>query len=186
MITFIMGKTCSGKTRVVEELCKKYGYHKLVTYTTRPMRKAEKDGVDYHFVSAGDFEDKIQNNFFAEYKHYDTNSGTWFYGVARSDIENADNKTVLIVTPDGYRDIIKKYPNLKCRLLYLFANIATIKNRISKRGGDIKEAERRIKADNEDFKGVESLADRIIYNNNCDDLDTVLGKIIKYMEVSQQ
>ena len=45
MLTFIMGKTCSGKTRIVEELCKKYGYHKLVTYTTRPMRKAERDGV---------------------------------------------------------------------------------------------------------------------------------------------
>ena len=52
MLTFIMGKTCSGKTRIVEELCKKYGYHKLVTYTTRPMRKAERDGVDYHFISA--------------------------------------------------------------------------------------------------------------------------------------
>ena len=87
MLTFIMGKTCSGKTRIVEELCKKYGYHKLVTYTTRPMRKAERDGVDYHFISAKEFMDKINMRFFAEYKQYDTNDGIWLYGVAKSDID---------------------------------------------------------------------------------------------------
>lgn len=186
MLTFIMGKTCSGKTRIVEELCKRYGYHKLVTYTTRPTRKAEKDGVDYHFISAKDFEDKIHMGFFAEYKQYDTNDGVWSYGVAREELEHADNKTVLIVTPDGYRDIIKEYSDLKCRLLYIYANNKTVKNRASKRGDNTKEIERRIKADNEDFKGVESLADKIVYNNDCDDLNMVLEKINDYVEANWQ
>lgn len=185
MLTFIMGKTCSGKTRIVEELCKRYGYHKLVTYTTRPTRKAEKDGVDYHFISAKDFEDKIHMGFFAEYKQYDTNDGVWSYGVAREELEHAENKTVLIVTPDGYRDIAKVYPDLKCRLLYIYANNKTIKNRASKRGDNTSEMTRRIKADSEDFKGVESLADKIIYNNDCDDLDMVLEKINDYVEANQ-
>lgn len=44
---------------------------------------------------------------------------------------------------------------------------------------------RRIKADSEDFKGVESLADKIIYNNDCDDLDMVLEKINDYVEANQ-
>lgn len=185
MLTFIMGKTCSGKTRIVKELCEKYGYHKLVTYTTRPMRKAENDGVDYHFISAEDFIDKINMGNFAEHKRYDTNEGIWLYGVAREDIENVENKTVLIVTPNGYRDIVKEYPNLNCRLLYIYANNKTIKNRASKRGDNTTEMTRRIKADNEDFKGVESLADKIIYNNDCDDLDIVLEKINDYVEANE-
>ena len=36
-------------------------------------------------------------------------------------LDMTDNKTVLIVTPDGYRDIIKEYSDLKCRLLYIYA-----------------------------------------------------------------
>lgn len=185
MITFIMGKTCSGKTRIVEELCKKYGYHKLVTYTTRPMRKAERDGVDYHFLSTKEFIDKINMGFFAEYKQYNTNDGIWLYGVAKEDIEKPLDKSVLIVTPDGYRDIAKVYPDLKCRLLYIYANNKTIKNRASKRGDNTSEMIRRIKADSEDFKGVESLADKIIYNNDCDDLDMILEKINDYVEANQ-
>lgn len=185
MLTFIMGKTCSGKTRIVKELCEKYGYHKLVTYTTRPMRKAEKDGVDYHFISARDFDDKINMGFFAEYKRYNTNDGVWSYGVAKENLANADNKTVLIVTPDGYRDIEKVYPDLKCRLLYIYANNKTIKNRASKRGDNTAEMTRRIKADSEDFKGVESLADKIVYNNDGDELNMVLDKINNYVEANQ-
>ena len=50
MLTVVLGKTCSGKTAVVRELCKKYNYSKIVTYTTRPMRNGEKDGVDYNFI----------------------------------------------------------------------------------------------------------------------------------------
>ena len=55
---FIAGKTCSGKTRIVSELCKKFGYKKIVTYTTRPIRDKEVDGVDYHFISEEEFEKK--------------------------------------------------------------------------------------------------------------------------------
>lgn len=185
MLTFIMGKTCSGKTHIVEKMCDRYGYHKLVTYTTRPMRKSETDGVDYHFISDKEFIDKINMGFFAEYKRYDTNDGVWSYGVAREDLENTEKKTVLIVTPDGYRDIVKGYPDLKCRLLYVYANNKTIKNRALKRGDSAKELERRIKTDSEDFKGVESLADKIIYNNDCDDFDMVLEKINNYVEANQ-
>ena len=37
----IIGKTASGKDLIVKKLCNDYGYNKIVTYTTRPMRKGE-------------------------------------------------------------------------------------------------------------------------------------------------
>lgn len=86
---FIAGKTCSGKTRIVSELCKKFGYKKIVTYTTRPIRNKEVDGIDYHFISEEEFEKKIEEGFFAEYKVYDAEFGRCHYGVATEDVVNA-------------------------------------------------------------------------------------------------
>ena len=47
-----------------------------------------------------------------------------------------------------------------------------------KRGDDKAEAERRIKHDNEDFKGIESLAHKIVYNNFDYPIDDVLNKVL--------
>ena len=71
MIVVLLGKTSSGKDTVCNQLIQK-GYKKLVTYTTRPMRPGEIQDVTYHFISDEDFYDKINSNFFAEWKVYQT------------------------------------------------------------------------------------------------------------------
>ena len=179
MLTIIMGKTCSDKTTIVNEL-KKYGFHPINTYTTRPPRK----GDTYHFISESEFLDKVEQDFFAEYKSYKTPEGVWHYGTARSDIENAQSKDIIILTPEGVRDLIRAYPTLDYRLIYVYANKRTMKNRLMKRGDKKEEVERRIRTDDEDFKGVESLADKIVYNNDGDNFAGVVDKIRKYIEVS--
>ena len=104
----ILGKTSSGKDRTVNELISKYNYKKIITYTTRPMRKAEKQDITYHFINTDEFINKINTGFFAEWKSYVTVNGLWYYGTALEDLENADDNSVIILTPAGYRDIIKK------------------------------------------------------------------------------
>lgn len=178
---FIAGKTCSGKTRIVSELCKKFGYKKIVTYTTRPIRNKEVDGIDYHFISEEEFEKKIEEGFFSEYKVYDAEFGRCHYGVATEDVVNAGPKDLLIVTPAGYKDITENY-SVQHKLLYIYANNSTIKKRLKDRGDDDNEAERRVKTDNDDFKGFETVADRICYNNYNDDLDQTLNYINEYLE----
>lgn len=178
MLTIIMGKTCSGKTTIVNEL-KKYGFHPINTYATRPPRK----GDTYRFISESEFLEKVGQDFFVEHKSYKTSGGVWHYGTARSDIENAQNKDIIILTPEGARDLIKACPALDCRLIYIYANKKTIKNRLMKRNDKKEEAERRIIADDEDFKGAESLADKIVYNNCGDDINAVVAKVRKYIEV---
>ena len=141
MIT-IIGKTCSGKNRIVNDLINNYGFNQIVTYTTRSPRNGEVNGETYHFVNTDDFMQKMKSGFFAEWKAYTTTEGVWYYGTAMEDLEKADDKTVVILTPDGYRDIKGK---VDCRIvsIYLYANNATIKKRLMARGGDPKEAERR-------------------------------------------
>ena len=78
--------------------------------------------------------------------------------------------------------MIKEYPNLEYRLVYIYTNNKTIKNRLTKRGDKKEEAERRLKQDYTDFRGVENLADRIVYNNENDKIDDVVDKLRSYLE----
>ncbi len=155
MVLGIVGKTASGKTTLVDQLVKEYGYSKVVTYTTRPMRNGEVDGRDYHFVSDEDFSKMKENGEFLETTSYNTKFGRWSYGSKPEDYEGLDK--VVILNPDGLKAL--KNSSVKCFVVYLSAKDETIRYRLDKRGDAKEEAERRIAADNEDFKCIESLCD---------------------------
>ena len=176
----LIGKTASGKTLIREELIKK-GYSGIITYTSRPIRKCEKQDVTYHFISEDEFKQKIDNNFFAVYKTYDTVFGKWYYGSSLEDLENASEKSIIILTPDEYRDVVGILSK-KPTSIYIYANNSTIKKRLKKRGDNKEEAQRRIEHDNEDFKDVENMVDKIVYNNDGTDINDVVDKILKYLE----
>lgn len=59
--------------------------HYVVTATTRPKRPGEKDGVDYHFLSEDEFQQRIKKRRFFEWaKVYDN-----YYGVPEKEIKEA-------------------------------------------------------------------------------------------------
>ena len=179
-IIVLAGKSASGKNFVARKL-EEYGYKTIVTYTTRPKRKNEKQDITYHFISDEEFKQKINEGFFAEWKSYITNEGVWYYGSSLEDIECADDMSVIILTPDGYRDIKSKLPDKNIACIYLYANNSTIKKRLEHRGDNPNEVIRRMESDNEDFKGFENEVDRIVYNNDGDKIDDVVSKILKYV-----
>ena len=180
-ILILIGKTASGKTLIKEELVKR-GFVGITTYTSRPIRKGEKQGITYHYISEDEFKQKIQDRFFVEWKSYDTAEGIWYYGTALEDLEKAVDNSVIILTPDGFREV-------KDRLgdgvfsLYIYANNSTIKKRLKSRGDNKEEAERRFEKDNIDFKGVENEVDKIVYNNDGYEIDDVVKKILDIVEV---
>ena len=63
-MVIILGKTCSGKDTIVNKLIDSHGFKKIVTSTTRPMRKGEKQDITYHFLSEEDFKQKINEGYF--------------------------------------------------------------------------------------------------------------------------
>lgn len=173
----LIGKSASGKDTIANRLIDEYGYKRLVTYTTRPMRKNEVQDVTYHFISEDDFKEKIDSGFFLEYRKYLTEQGIWYYGSAKEDYE-ADEKHISILTPEGVRTLKSK--GINPTIIYIYANQQTIKDRLAKRGDDKAEAERRMLADNTDFRGAEMLADRIIYNNGNKSLDEVVKEVARW------
>ena len=97
-------------------------------------------------------------------------------GGAKEDYEKAGENSVIILTPDGIRDIQKLGYDIT--VIYLYSNISTINKRLAVRGDKKEEAERRIKTDISDFKDAESLANRIIYNNFDENIDDVVNSVL--------
>lgn len=180
MMIIIMGKSGSGKDSVEKEL-EQHGYNKISKWTTRPMRQNEIQDITYHFTTIEDFKDKLNNGFFLLYRSYNTSDGIWYYGLSKEDFECANEKSCIILTPDEYKEFlqIKNYPH---KSFYIYANQKTIKRRLSDRGDKKEEAARRLEQDNIDFKGVEKIVDKIVYNNDGDTIKKVVNTIFHYLK----
>lgn len=174
----LIGKTCSGKTTIANELMKS-GFHKIITTTSRGIRENEAQDIDYHFVPNDKFIEKIRNNEFVEWKSYNTVDGVWYYGTTYDELQQADDKSVLIITPRGLKELLDKGYDIIS--IYIYANNNTIKKRLIDRGDSKDEAERRLLSDNEEFKHAEKLVDRIFYNNSTDNINDVVNKIREYI-----
>jgi guanylate kinase len=68
----------AGKSTIARKLLAADPYLEMsVSYTTRPMRPGEKDGVDYHFVDLERFREMVANHEFLEWAHvFDQRYGT--------------------------------------------------------------------------------------------------------------
>ena len=164
MIIVLVGKTASGKTTVANELCKNHGYKRIITYTTRPMRVNEVQDVDYHFISDEQFNRMVENNEFTEYKRYNTAHGVWSYGsVVTSEQEFSDDCYVIILTPQGLRDLSKKMSRYIA--FYLDVSLESQLERLKKRGDEEQQIIKRLENDDKDFKNVLDIVD---YNFRTD------------------
>ena len=66
-IIIISSPSGAGKTTICNKILKKNKKIKLsVSYTTRPIRKSEKNCIDYYFINKKKFSDLRKKNFFIE------------------------------------------------------------------------------------------------------------------------
>lgn len=138
MIVNISGFSGSGKTTLVSYLLEKYPYtyHKLISYTNRPKRLNEKDGVDYYFVNENFFNNK--DNFILK---RDRSDG--FYAVKKEDIFSQNGKIMLMTFPP--RGILKlEELGLSVMCFYLLVSIDECRKRMLKRGDDLINVESRL------------------------------------------
>lgn len=102
-----VGKTTLAKALMQSKRCSNL---KVVpSYTTRPPRPGEKPGVDYHFISQADFEQKLAAGFFIEYSTAYKNA----YGSRKSEVLQALSEgfdVLLVVDRAGARSIKRELP----------------------------------------------------------------------------
>jgi len=157
----LIGESASGKSTIEKELVTN-GYKKIISYTTRPIRKNEIDGVDYHYISVEEFKNKLSEGFFAENTIYND----WYYGIAKQDcIDNA----VVVVEPHGFRQLIK-LEDLHIISFYIKVDERERLIRMVKRGDNLLEVFRRIFSDQGVFQFIDREVDHVVDNydfNEC-------------------
>ena len=154
------GKSCVGKDSIVKAIQEQHNFNKVVTYTTRDKRPNETNGIDYHFITQEEFDKKVEEGFFAEFREYNTVNGVWKYGSAK---ESYNGDGVIILSPSGVKAVLEKLHNIT--VVLIDADDEVIKERQRQRGDSEQEAARRFVQDIIDFKGMEDYADFIIMNN---------------------
>jgi guanylate kinase len=147
----ILGKSGSGKDYLTRKLVQ-LGLKPCIKWTTRPMRKFEKQGITYNFVDENKFKESINNGDFLAYQIFNvTPEGrdpeTWYYGITNEEFKNSQ---VMIITPEELKSIT---PEVRkgCFVVYLDIERDIRKMRISGRGDKNDSVERRLDADEIDF-----------------------------------
>jgi guanylate kinase len=101
----------AGKSTLCSMLVKEYPeIIENVSFTTRPSRGAEEDGVDYFFVDRAEFEEKKARDFFVECALVHDHS----YGVSHAQIDTAlqsGRPIILDIDVQGARTLKSKYPD---------------------------------------------------------------------------
>jgi len=163
MIFALIGQSSSGKS-TIESMLVDLGYSKIVSYTTRPMRKGEKDGVDYHFVDHPTFEALAQKGFFTETAQY----RDWHYGLSLNGIDYKNKDYIVVVTISGYMELRKAVGKENIVAIHIKVDERERIIRQLKRGDDVDEVIRRIYADRKDFSGVEDICDFTVLNEKIE------------------
>ena len=84
----IVGKACAGKDSIVKELSNRTNLSIATSFTTRPMREGEHQGVEYNFIDNDTFMKLKDDNQIVEYTSYTVASGeVWYYGLTKEELE---------------------------------------------------------------------------------------------------
>lgn len=170
----LIGQSASGKSTVEREL-ESMGYPRIVSYTTRPMRKGEKDGVDYHFIDTDTFIWKDADGFFAERAQY----RDWYYGLSLDGIDYLNKDFIVVVTIHGYEELVRVAGNKNVIGVHIKVEERERIIRQLKRGDDVDEVIRRVHTDRVDFAGVEDVCHYTVSNSNIETTVEVVALIIK-------
>ena len=107
----MMGKSSSGKDTLYQKVLERLPQiHRVVPYTTRPIREGEQDGVEYHFVDDKQLAELETDGKIVELRAYNTVHGIWkYFTVDDGQIDLEQGDYLLIGTLETYEKIRDYY-----------------------------------------------------------------------------
>jgi guanylate kinase len=140
-IIIITAPSGAGKTSITRYLMKIFPQLAFsVSAATRNPRGAEKDGVDYNFMSIDDFKNKIQHNEFVEWEMVYEGK---YYGTLKAELERIwqQNKIpVLDIDVKGAIHVQQQYPQSSLSLFIQPPSVGELKKRLESRGTETAES----------------------------------------------
>lgn len=166
-----------GKSTIIARVQERIkGLRFSISATTRLPRGNEEDGVEYFFLSKDDFEKKIAENGFVEYKNVYGN----YYGTLKSFVENGVEKgfhTIFDVDVQGALTIKEQFPEAIMIFIYP-PSMEVLEQRLIGRGTDSKEAiENRLAFAKSEMEKMDSYDFKIMNS----DLQDAVKKVIEVL-----
>ena len=169
-----IGRTASGKTSIAKAVCEKIGLTQVVSYTTRPMRKSEKNGSDHIFIT--DEEISQYENDIAAY----TEINGYKYFTTYDVIDKAD---IYVIDPIGVDNL-----KIKCGDRYEFVEIyirtpqKLAQERARIRGDKLKDFKQRWVSENKMFTDYENRHTFDWHLRNDRPFDESVDKVCKWIQ----
>lgn len=135
MLVILSGVSGAGKDTIKKEIIKRMdNVITLPSFTSRGPREGEEEGVQYHFITREQFEEKIKNNEFYEYDlHHDN-----YYGTSRKLLnEKIESGKVIIkdIEVNGTENLINLLKNdTKLVPIFLKVEEQELRRRLEERG----------------------------------------------------
>jgi guanylate kinase len=177
MLIIVSAPSGAGKTTVVREVVSRmrhsYPIQQVITYTSRDIRKGEEPGVDYHWITAEAFEQKIEEGFFLEWS---TAYGA-YYGTPRSVLDDIEKgiTSILIIDRVGARLVREKVPQAVTIWLTV-SSLDVLRRRLEMRGRDSQEQiETRLKMAKMEFEEERKNPFYTYSIENSDKESTIIG-----------
>lgn len=157
-----MGKSAAGKDTLFQAVMKENEQLKtVVSYTTRPIRSGEQEGVEYYFVSEERLHELEKEGKVVECRCYETVHGPWYYfTVDDGQIDFATGDYCMISTLEGYEKIRDYYGAGQVSPVYIeIDDFTRIERSLAREKNQqtpcVSEVCRRFLADEQDFRESE-------------------------------
>lgn len=126
-----------GKGTILGEILKDDSFYYSISATTRAPREGEQDGVNYHFITKEEFEQRIAQGGMLEYAQYCGN----YYGTPKKEVEQmreAGRDVILEIEVEGAMKVRALCPDA----VFLFVappSVEELRRRLNKRGTEAAE-----------------------------------------------
>jgi guanylate kinase len=140
-LIIITAPSGAGKTSITKHLMQHFPQLAFsISAATRQPRGTEQNGVDYHFMSAEDFKNKIQHNEFVEWEMVYEGK---YYGTLKSELERiwAQNKVPMLdIDVKGAIHVQQQFPETSLSLFIEPPSVEELKKRLDSRGTETAES----------------------------------------------
>jgi guanylate kinase len=177
----ILGPSGVGKDTIINMFLKKYPeiFYKLVSFTTRKIRKGEKEGIDYFYITKEKFQEKKNENKLIGIQEYNDN----FYASDKSKLEELMNKGEKIIILNYNIETANKVKvelDFNC-IAILPPSEDELRNRLKHRGTKPEEIEKRMKNSLKEMKLINE-ANYIQFRVVNDEKDICFKKIENHIK----
>jgi guanylate kinase len=174
----ITGPSGVGKGTLIRGLLERVPELELsVSATTRAPRPGERDGRDYHYMTAAEFERRVASGEFLEHALYSGNR----YGTLRSEVQRrlAENRPVVLeIEVQGARQVREAMPEAVAVFLAP-PSLNALRARLVGRGTDSSEqVDERLRSAREELEAQREFA-HVIVNDRLEQATEELAAVVR-------